>query len=106
MTFFRAILTLRTSTSQNAAHQEALFTINCQVVPRFARKFCTSLDLQIHSISLESDLNVVALSNIRTDGEPRRLTKRRKLNKNVWVLRARVNSRRIARVAAQVYKQT
>ena len=63
-------------------------------------KSCTSFDLQIFCISLDADLNVVALSDVRTDGNPRRLTKRGKLSRNAWALRARVSSRCIARVAA------
>lgn len=56
--------------------------------------------------SLDADLKVVALSDIRVTGNPRRLTNLRKANRKESTLGDGVSSRWIALVKAQVNKQT
>ena len=59
----------------------------------------------IFLISLDADLKVPALSDIRVTGYPRRLTNLRKANRNESTLREGVSSKWIALVDAHVNKQ-
>ena len=56
--------------------------------------------------SRDADVKVFALPDIWVAGNPKRLTNIRKLRKNDCTIRSGVNSRWIALVEAQVYKQT
>jgi len=56
-------------------------------------------------MSLDADLKVVALSDVRVTGTPLRLANLRKARRNDSTLRDGVNSRWIALVEAHVNKQ-
>ena len=88
--------------SQKPPHHSARSTINFQVTRLVERYLATSGERTILCISLDAALNVFALSDQMVEGNPRLATNRLKASRNQSTVSARVSSRCIALVEAQV----
>ena len=100
--FFRVDFTIPTMRSQNPPYHGALEGMNCQIMPLLFKKFSTSLFCLRRFKIDAADVNVVALSEIISDGSDFRLVKRLNAWRNESVDRSLTISRCIALVVAQV----